>query len=75
MLYRTLGTTGVTVSVECLGSMLFGQLGNTDVDDCLAIIGRVLDNGINVLDTADVYSGGQSDRSSGRRCDRGATRS
>ncbi|WP_019925319.1 aldo/keto reductase [Nocardia sp. BMG111209] len=61
MHYRTLGTTGVTVSVQCLGAMMFGQLGNTDVDDCLGIIGRALDSGINFIDTADVYSGGQSE--------------
>ncbi|MCX4091935.1 aldo/keto reductase [Nocardia sp. alder85J] len=61
MQYRKFGTTGVTVSTQCLGTMNFGRLGHTDVADCLRIIGHALDNGITFIDTADVYSGGQSE--------------
>src|SRR5712691_8616479 len=66
MEYRTLGGTGVRVSTHCLGAMMFGALGNTDVDECAAIIHRALDGGINFVDTADVYSEGQSEEIVGR---------
>ncbi|MET0324889.1 MAG: aldo/keto reductase [Ilumatobacteraceae bacterium] len=58
---RTLGTTGVKVSELCLGAMMFGAMGNRDHDDGVAIIHRGLDAGINVIDTADVYSRGESE--------------
>jgi aryl-alcohol dehydrogenase-like predicted oxidoreductase len=58
---RTLGSTGVKVSPLCLGAMMFGAWGNTDHDDSLRIIHRALDAGINFIDTADVYSGGESE--------------
>ncbi|WP_063047747.1 aldo/keto reductase [Nocardia pseudovaccinii] len=60
--YRKFGTTGVEVSSQCLGAMMFGQLGNTDTDECMRIINRALDAGINFIDTADVYSGGESEQ-------------
>jgi aryl-alcohol dehydrogenase-like predicted oxidoreductase len=41
--------------------MSFGSMGNTDRNDCIRIIHRALDAGINVIDTADVYSGGESE--------------
>jgi aryl-alcohol dehydrogenase-like predicted oxidoreductase len=66
MRYRTLGTTGVQVSTQCLGTMMFGSMGNTDHDDCTAIIGAALDAGINFIDTADVYSLGESERIVGK---------
>ena len=44
---RALGQTGVEVSELCLGAMMFGAIGNRDHDDCLAIIDRALDVGIN----------------------------
>ncbi|MFL5860522.1 MAG: aldo/keto reductase, partial [Solirubrobacteraceae bacterium] len=59
--YRTLGTTGVKVSPLCLGAMMFGDWGNTDHDDSVRIIHRALDAGINFIDTADVYSRGESE--------------
>jgi len=59
--YRTLGTTGTKVSPLCLGAMMFGQIGNTDHGDCIRIIHRALDAGINFIDTADVYSRGESE--------------
>ncbi|MCB0994873.1 MAG: aldo/keto reductase [Acidimicrobiales bacterium] len=62
MEYRTLGATGVQVSAQCLGAMMFGAMGNTDHDDCIRIIHRALDAGINFIDTADVYSAGESEK-------------
>ena len=61
MQYRLLGRTGVSVSALCLGSMMFGQWGNDDKDASVRIIHRALDAGINFIDTADVYSAGQSE--------------
>ncbi len=63
---RTLGTTGVTVSQLCLGAMMFGAWGNTDHDDSIRIIHRALDAGINFIDTADVYSAGESEEIVGK---------
>jgi aryl-alcohol dehydrogenase-like predicted oxidoreductase len=61
MEYRRLGTTGVRVSPLCLGAMMFGQWGNPDHDESVAIIHAALDAGINFIDTADVYSAGESE--------------
>jgi aryl-alcohol dehydrogenase-like predicted oxidoreductase len=58
---RVLGSTGVKVSPLCLGAMMFGQWGNPDHDDSVAIIHKALDAGINFIDTADVYSAGESE--------------
>ncbi|MDO8213322.1 aldo/keto reductase [Conexibacter sp. CPCC 206217] len=59
--YRSLGRTGVAVSPLTLGTMMFGAWGNRDHDDSVRIIHRALDAGINVIDTADVYSQGESE--------------
>jgi aryl-alcohol dehydrogenase-like predicted oxidoreductase len=59
--YRTLGRTGVEVSPLCLGAMMFGDWGNKDHDESVRIIHRALDAGINFIDTADVYSRGESE--------------
>jgi aryl-alcohol dehydrogenase-like predicted oxidoreductase len=61
MNYRTLGTTGTKVSPLCLGAMMFGAWGNPDHEDSVRIIHRALDAGINFIDTADVYSRGESE--------------
>jgi aryl-alcohol dehydrogenase-like predicted oxidoreductase len=61
MEHRTLGRTGVKVSPLCLGAMMFGSFGNADHDDSVRIIHRALDAGINFIDTADVYSAGESE--------------
>jgi aryl-alcohol dehydrogenase-like predicted oxidoreductase len=61
MKMRTLGATGIKVSPLCLGAMMFGGTGNPDHDDCVRIIHKALDSGINFIDTADVYSGGESE--------------
>jgi aryl-alcohol dehydrogenase-like predicted oxidoreductase len=58
---RKLGSTGVTVSPLCLGAMMFGAWGNTDHADCVRIIHSALDAGVNFIDTADVYSRGESE--------------
>jgi aryl-alcohol dehydrogenase-like predicted oxidoreductase len=59
---RKLGRTGITVSPLCLGAMMFGAWGNPDHDESVRIIHRALDAGINFIDTADVYSAGESER-------------
>ena len=56
-----LGRTGVSVSKLCLGAMMFGDWGNKDHDESIRIIHRALDAGINLVDTADVYSQGESE--------------
>jgi aryl-alcohol dehydrogenase-like predicted oxidoreductase len=66
MEYRPLGRTGVHVSKLCLGTMMFGAWGNADHDDSIRIIHRALDAGINFLDTADVYSAGESEQIVGK---------
>ena len=58
---RPLGNTGVKVSPLCLGAMMFGAWGNPDHDQSVRIIHRALDSGINFIDTADVYSRGESE--------------
>ncbi len=73
MKYNQLGRTGLYVSEICLGAMTFGQLpgrfaaiaglGQGDAD---AIIGRSLEAGVNIIDTADVYSFGDSERMVGQ---------
>src|SRR5918912_1558050 len=66
MEYRTLGATGVRVSTHCLGAMMFGEWGNTDVDECVRTVHAAIDGGINFVDTADVYSNGESEEIVGR---------
>jgi aryl-alcohol dehydrogenase-like predicted oxidoreductase len=63
---RELGRTGVKVSPLCLGAMMFGAWGETDHDKSIAIIHRALDAGINFVDTADVYSRGESEEIVGK---------
>jgi aryl-alcohol dehydrogenase-like predicted oxidoreductase len=64
--YRTLGRTGVKVSPLCLGAMMFGAWGNPDHEESIRIIHRALDAGINFIDTADVYSRGESEEIVGK---------
>jgi aryl-alcohol dehydrogenase-like predicted oxidoreductase len=66
MEYRPLGRTGVQVSKLCLGTMMFGAWGNTDHDDSIRIIHRALDAGVNFVDSADVYSAGESEEIVGK---------
>jgi aryl-alcohol dehydrogenase-like predicted oxidoreductase len=58
---RPFGRTGVKVSPLCLGAMMFGEWGNPDHDESVRIIRAALDAGINFIDTADVYSRGESE--------------
>ncbi|GAA1518481.1 aldo/keto reductase [Kribbella lupini] len=64
--YRPLGKTGITVSELCLGAMMFGGAGNPDHDASIRIIHRALDAGINFVDTADIYSAGESEEIVGK---------
>jgi aryl-alcohol dehydrogenase-like predicted oxidoreductase len=66
MQHRTLGATGIRVSEFALGTMMFGQMGNPDHDDAIRIIHSALDAGIDFIDTADVYSMGESEEIVGK---------
>jgi aryl-alcohol dehydrogenase-like predicted oxidoreductase len=61
MRYAPLGRTGITVSELCLGAMMFGAFGNPDHDAAIRVIHRALDAGVTFVDTADMYSGGESE--------------
>jgi aryl-alcohol dehydrogenase-like predicted oxidoreductase len=63
---RILGGTGISVSEYALGAMMFGELGNPDHDDSVRIIHRALEAGINFVDTADIYSAGESEEIVGK---------
>jgi len=58
---RTLGATGISVSDVALGTMMFGARGNADHDESVRMIHAALDAGVNFVDTADVYSVGESE--------------
>jgi aryl-alcohol dehydrogenase-like predicted oxidoreductase len=60
MEYRALGRTGVQVSQICLGTMMFG--GKTDKNESVRIIDHALSQGVNFVDTANVYAGNESER-------------
>jgi len=64
--YRPLGTTGVQVSELCLGTMMFGAWGNPDHDESVRIIHRAVEAGVNFIDTADMYSFGESEEIVGK---------
>jgi aryl-alcohol dehydrogenase-like predicted oxidoreductase len=66
MRYRALGRTGIKVSPYALGAMMFGAIGNPDHDESIRIIHRALDAGINLIDTADMYSRGESEEIVGK---------
>jgi aryl-alcohol dehydrogenase-like predicted oxidoreductase len=67
MEYRQLGRSGLRISTLTLGTMTFAgkggfnAVGNTDLDGAKRQIGMALDAGVNLIDTADVYSGGVSE--------------
>jgi aryl-alcohol dehydrogenase-like predicted oxidoreductase len=61
MQYRSLGRTGIKVSPYALGAMMFGAIGNPDHAESIRIIHRAIDAGINLIDTADIYSQGESE--------------
>ncbi|WP_329204483.1 aldo/keto reductase [Streptomyces sp. NBC_00683] len=66
MQYRTLGRTGVQVSTLTLGAMNFGRIGRTTQDEATAVVDAALEGGINVIDTADMYSDGESEEMVGK---------
>ena len=73
MKYRALADTGVFVSELCLGTMTFGgkgqiweTIGGMNQAEVDAMVGRSLDAGINFIDTADVYSSGESETLTGK---------
>lgn len=63
---RILGGTGMSVSEFALGAMMFGARGNPDHGEAARMIHTALDAGINIIDTADVYSAGESEEIVGR---------
>src|ERR1700712_4846354 len=66
MQYRTLGRTGVQVSTLVLGAMNFGRIGGPGQDHVDTRVGTALDTGINLIDTADMYSQGESEEMVGK---------
>jgi aryl-alcohol dehydrogenase-like predicted oxidoreductase len=68
MRYRPFGRTGLYVSELCLGTMTFGgkgfwgAIGKLSASEAEVLIGTSLDSGVNVIDTADVYSEGESEK-------------
>ena len=66
MQYRTLGRTGIKVSPYCPGGHDVRRDGNADHDECIRIIHKALDAGINFVDTADRYSAGESEEIVGK---------
>ena len=73
MRYNKLGRTGLLVSELCLGTMTFGgtgemwsKIGTLQQGEAEALVRTAVDRGINFLDTADVYSGGQSEEITGQ---------
>ncbi|MFC4050192.1 aldo/keto reductase [Actinomadura syzygii] len=66
MQYRKLGRTGVEVSTQCFGAMMFGSIAESDQGECERMLYRALDAGINFIDTADMYSRGDSEEILGR---------
>ena len=68
MRYNQFGNTGLIVSELCLGAMTFGtkpgrfgHIHGLDQDDATALVRQALDAGINMIDTANVYTVGQSE--------------
>jgi aryl-alcohol dehydrogenase-like predicted oxidoreductase len=67
MEYRALGSSGLKVSVLAMGTMTFGgtgpfaMVGSTGVDEARRQLDMCLEAGVNLIDTADVYSAGQSE--------------
>ncbi|HWO24247.1 MAG TPA: aldo/keto reductase [Kofleriaceae bacterium] len=68
MRYNLLGQTGFFVSEMCLGTMTFGgggmwtAIGTLGAKQAEELVGTALDSGINFIDTADIYSDGESER-------------
>ena len=63
---RVLGGTGISVSEFAFGAMMLGKRGNPDHREGIAMIHTALDAGINIIDTADIYSGGECEEIVGK---------
>lgn len=68
MRYRTMGSTGIAISEIGLGTMMFGE--KTSEAEAARIIDHALDSGVNLIDVADVYAAGESERIVGRALQR-----
>jgi aryl-alcohol dehydrogenase-like predicted oxidoreductase len=66
MEYKRLGQSGLKVSRLCVGTMVFGRWGNTDHDECVRIMHRAFDEGVNFVDTANRYAFGESEEIVGK---------
>jgi aryl-alcohol dehydrogenase (NADP+) len=66
MEYRTLGGTGLQVGAFALGAMMFGRGANADLSECLSIFDLAFDAGVNLIDTSDAYSFGESEQIVGK---------
>lgn len=66
MHYRTLGRTGIQVSSLALGAMNFGGIGRTTQEEATALVDAALEGGVNLIDTADRYSDGESEEMVGK---------
>jgi aryl-alcohol dehydrogenase-like predicted oxidoreductase len=64
MQYRSLGRSGIQVSPLCLGTMMFGS--QTDEATAGRITARAFEQGVNFIDTANVYNAGHSEEVVGR---------
>src|SRR3954464_606287 len=64
MQYRQLGRSGLKISPICLGTMMFG--GPTDEATSARIVAKAREAGINFIDSADAYNGGQAEQVVGR---------
>ncbi|MGR3931787.1 aldo/keto reductase [Streptomyces sp. BRA346] len=62
----SLGSTGISVSRFCLGTMMLGSWGNADHSDCVRLVHTALDAGVNFIDTADMYAGGETEEIVGK---------
>ena len=74
MEYRLLGRSGVHVGALALGTMMFGRGGNPDERECIAMVHRSIDAGVNLFDTADGYGLGDSEEILGRALAQGGHR-
>ncbi len=66
MEYKRLGNSGLRVSRLCVGTMMFGRWGNPDHEDCVRIMHRAFDEGVNFVDTANRYAFGESEEIVGK---------
>ena len=72
MEYRLMGRTGVRVTPLCLGTMMFGR--KTELDEACRMVDLTLDSGINIIDTANVYTRGVSEEITGEALKRSGQR-